>query len=34
MPDGKVLVLNNDLYEEVINKGIIVDLKDQNSEEE
>jgi len=27
LPDGKVLVINNDLYEEVLKKGIIIDLK-------
>jgi len=34
LPDGRVLVLNNELYEEVIQKGIIIDLKESNSEEE
>jgi len=32
LPDGKVLVINNDLYEEVLKKGIVIDLKQQESD--
>lgn len=33
LPDGKVLVINNDLYEEVLKKGIVIDLKQQEGDQ-
>lgn len=29
LPDGRVLILNNDMYQEVMKKGIIIDMKDK-----
>jgi len=29
LADGKVLIVNNDLYQEVMKKAIIIDLKDK-----
>jgi alpha-tubulin suppressor-like RCC1 family protein len=31
LADGRVVIVNNDLFQEVMKKGIIVDLKDRNS---
>ncbi len=33
LPDGKVLVINNELYEEVLSKGIVIDLKSDQGDE-
>lgn len=28
LPDGRVVVINNELYEQILQKGILIDLKD------
>lgn len=34
LADGRVLIVNNDLYQEVMKKGIIIDLNEKKSRED